>query len=737
MSQSSSDQFSADFGSDSLHVTNSYFPESLPVNGTVGGTSALSSLQDLTERANGLRSTSIDLTNGAGALEAYAIFALQGFFDNAGGDYRGSLDTAADDARLYAGDSLLFNQSPSLSSLAGSIALGPDARLGNAPVGLGTSDQLVRLAQALTFELPGFGDLKTGALAGGSGPEFVVDMSRTWLNSVAEVAAAFPGGLGMQRVFRVRNGGLTLPDGVELSNVVIIVEQGDINFNGAGQRLRNVTLVAENGNVNLSGVDARKVSVMASGSIHVNREARFSGENRLATEKGNVFFDGATTTASYGWVKVVSGGDITFNAAAETLGEFWAARNFTVNSDSLLRGSIRAREDVIANAKFRMVHEQLKLVKDQPLVGIIDTGLAANNPDIDPSRIHLGKDYVAGDSNPLLQPGPGSQHGTFITGIIAATAGNGIGIDGLTSANTPIYVARAIGSGGWAQALRDFVDYSKEVGQPHAIANLSLDLTQINADGTVTTRYEFTPQERDALEYARRNNVLIVAAAGNTGDIMSVLGQSSQEFDNIITVGAADGEQRADYSGYGYGLDVLAEGGSATNPVLSTVGDGVGSMAGTSIAAARVTALASQLWEANSGLSNRQVIDLIRSTTTDVGVAGWDEQSGSGIVDPERALAKALVTAPEVAGVVAAFTTPTTWGGDGVVLPIERAAEIVNVNFTARVKPVDGVNVRTGPGREYPRVTGFPVNSRVSFDGWTHGEPIYDAEAGANDARWY
>jgi hypothetical protein len=216
------------------------------------------------------------------------------------------------------------------------------------------------------------------------------------------------------------------------------------------------------------------------------------------------------------------------------------------------------------------------LDKSKPLIGIIDTGLAASNPDIDPYRIHLGRDYVAGDANPLLQPGTGSQHGTFITGIIAATVDNGIGIDGLTSADTPIYVARAIGSGGWAQALRDFVDYSKEIGQPRAIVNLSFDLTQTNADGTITTtRYELTPTERGAIEYARQNNVLIVAAAGNTGGTMSALGQASQEFDNIITVGSLDeSDRRTSYSGYGYGLDIMAYGGTIEKPVVSTVGSG-------------------------------------------------------------------------------------------------------------------------------------------------------------------
>jgi hypothetical protein len=72
------------------------------------------------------------------------------------------------------------------------------------------------------------------------------------------------------------------------------------------------------------------------------------------------------------------------------------------------------------------------------------------------------------------------------------------------------------------------------------VVNLSLDLTQIDAQGNVTTRYEFTPLEMAALEYARQNNILVAVAAGNDGGVMSALGQASQQFDNIITVGSAN-----------------------------------------------------------------------------------------------------------------------------------------------------------------------------------------------------
>jgi muramidase (phage lysozyme)/murein DD-endopeptidase MepM/ murein hydrolase activator NlpD len=208
-------------------------------------------------------------------------------------------------------------------------------------------------------------------------------------------------------------------------------------------------------------------------------------------------------------------------------------------------------------------------------------------------------------------------------------------------------------------------------------------LTQINPDGTETTRYEFTPEERAALEYARQNNVLIVAAAGNDGNVMSVLGQASQEFDNIITVGSAEnldssvapakGFDRVDYSSYGYGLDIMAEGGTIDNPVLSTAGDGLGTMAGTSVATAEVTSAASQVWAANPELSYQQVIDILKSTATDLNTANWDTETGTGLLNVAAAVSLAKVTTPEVY-TPEAFSIPITWGGEGKVTPTERAA---------------------------------------------------------------
>jgi len=288
----------------------------------------------------------------------------------------------------------------------------------------------------------------------------------------------------------------------------------------------------------------------------------------------------------------------------------------------------------------------------QPLIGIIDAGFAANNPDLDYNNITLGRDWIDGDDNPLLSTGKGNEHGTQILDIIAAQQDNGIGVDGINP-DAPIWLGRAVDSEQWANSLVEFVDAAFESGQPHGVVNLSLDFTQIDADGNVTTRYELTPIERAAIKYAQQNNVLLVVGAGDDGGVVSALGQASQEFDNIITVGAAEqfdpntsawkGAGRADYSNYGHGLDLMAYGGTEEKFDFSSNADGVGTIPGTSVAAAKVTGAVSQVWAANPELSYCQVIEILKQTATDLGETGFDLETGAGLLNTMAAvqLAKA------------------------------------------------------------------------------------------------
>lgn len=312
-----------------------------------------------------------------------------------------------------------------------------------------------------------------------------------------------------------------------------------------------------------------------------------------------------------------------------------------------------------------------------PLIGIIDSGFSAFHPDLNYDNLILGSDRIDNDRNPLSSVASESEHGTSILGIIGATRNNNLGIDGIND-RAKIWLSRAIGSGKWADSLIEFVDQAKALGQKNAVINLSFDLTQINPDGSITPRTQLTSAELAALDYTRRNQVIIVAAAGNSGfEQMSALGQASRLFDNIITVGAADGYGRANYSNYGQSLDILALGGTIENPVfsLSTFNsDGITEVSGTSIATAKVTGAISLIWEAKPDLNYGQVLDIIKHSAKDIGKSGWDAESGFGLLDAQTALDLARRTTPTLRDFVSdtgsrslILETERWYGNDGAI----------------------------------------------------------------------
>ena len=369
-------------------------------------------------------------------------------------------------------------------------------------------------------------------------------------------------------------------------------------------------------------------------------------------------------------------------------------------------------------------------------IGIIDTGFAPNNPDLDYSKVTLGRDRIDKDSNPLFTAGTGNEHGTFSWGLVSAIQGNDKGIDGYND-KANVYLSRAIGSGEWDLALTDFVGEAKAQKKKNAIALLPLDLTQKNADGSITTRYEFTNRERAALENARQSGVLLVVAAGNDGGVMSVLGQSSQEFENIITVGSSDGFGRSDYSSYGYGLDILVPGGTIDNPTLSTVGDDLGTMSGTSASAAKAAGMASKVWEANPDLNATQVIDILTGSAIDLKEPGWDKETGFGVVNLNKAVQLAKETKPQ-SYTPSPFLSPTTWGLEGKVTPWERATyDIKTGSFTSIIWSTDGVNLRNSTNLSDRSSVNVAYQKTVTFDAWTYGEAVADLTTKKQDALWF
>jgi len=240
-------------------------------------------------------------------------------------------------------------------------------------------------------------------------------------------------------------------------------------------------------------------------------------------------------------------------------------------------------------------------------------------------------------------------------------------VETLTQVN-PLAEYRTLdaGSHSWAEQLVKFVEEVKQSGQANGIVNLSLDLSQIDGQGRITTRYELTVAEQQAIQYALEHNVLLVVAAGNTGDQMSALGAAAQVFDNIVTVGAIDvWGQRADYSSRGQGLSLVAPGGEFQGEHNA--------FAGTSKATAYVTAAASLVWAANPDLNYQQVKQLLTDNALDLDVPGWDAETGAGVLNVEAAVRQARQTAPETLTSVGELTLEF-FSGTGRVTPLARAA---------------------------------------------------------------
>ena len=273
-----------------------------------------------------------------------------------------------------------------------------------------------------------------------------------------------------------------------------------------------------------------------------------------------------------------------------------SAPSWLNKASSWVSDKVQAAQNLMNKSEDAIASDQilpgLKGTANQPLVGVIDTGFAPH------------------------------EHGSKMVEAIQKK-----------NPQATIWKGGGVGTGGGLESLAEFVDVAKATGHSHAVANLSFDLTEVHPDGSISTRTQLTAKEQSALAYARDNGVMVVASSGNQGGVISALGQASQPFDNLIVVGAANEGDRAPYSSYGKGLDLVAEVGAA----------------GTSSAAANVTGTIAKLWSTNPELSNQQINQILTTTATDLKSPGWDAETGAGLLNSTGAIDLASQTIPQTA----------------------------------------------------------------------------------------
>jgi serine protease len=187
-------------------------------------------------------------------------------------------------------------------------------------------------------------------------------------------------------------------------------------------------------------------------------------------------------------------------------------------------------------------------------VAVLDTGVAYANrgrfrrsPDFGRFQFVKGYDFVGHDPFPNDRNG----HGTFVASVIAEETNNHTGLTGIAygAKIMPVRVLDTEGEGE-ASTIAQGVRYAVRHGAQ--IINLSLEFSP----GVTASDI---PELIDALRYAHRRHVLVVAAAGNEGHAAIAYPARAPA---VVSVGATTERGcLAAYSNDGSGLTLVAPGG--------------------------------------------------------------------------------------------------------------------------------------------------------------------------------
>ena len=261
------------------------------------------------------------------------------------------------------------------------------------------------------------------------------------------------------------------------------------------------------------------------------------------------------------------------------------------------------------------------------IVAVVDTGVDASHADLVGATLP-GYDLVNGDNDPADDEG----HGTGVAGMIAARTNNRQGVAGVCwgCSILPIKVLGSDGRGDLATVAAGIV---KAVDSGARVINLSLG-------GPAPD-----PSLDDAVAYATRNGVLVVAAAGNNGTSSQFYPAATP---GVIAVAATDeGDALYPWSNYGPWVALAAPGCDPT----ALRGGGYGTCCGTSFAAPLVSGLLGLERSLRPTATRDELIDAAERSAAGIGAV-----VSRGRVDA----AAALAALPAPAAPVPAPTAPAS-----------------------------------------------------------------------------
>ncbi|CAL9404439.1 type VII secretion-associated serine protease mycosin [Streptomyces griseomycini] len=277
------------------------------------------------------------------------------------------------------------------------------------------------------------------------------------------------------------------------------------------------------------------------------------------------------------------------------------------------------------------------------VVAVLDTGVDADHPDLE-GNVLPGTDLVGFGAEP--GDPAWARHGTNMAGIIAGHGhgpGNADGVMGIApeAEILPVRViledrdpsrakARSTRGNALAEGIRWAADHGADV------INLSL------GDDSASAHPE--RGEDEAIQYALRKGVVVVASAGNGGEKGDRVSYPAA-YPGVITATAVDRYgTRAPFSTRRWYATVSAPG---VDVIIADPDRKYYKGWGTSAAAAFVSGAVALVRSAHPDLTPAQIKRLLEDTARNAPADGRDDSRGFGFVDPAAALEAAARLKPE------------------------------------------------------------------------------------------
>lgn len=244
-------------------------------------------------------------------------------------------------------------------------------------------------------------------------------------------------------------------------------------------------------------------------------------------------------------------------------------------------------------------------------IAILDCGIHETHPDL------LGKVIARQDfTGSTAGTDDKCNHGTHVAGIASADTNNGAGVAG-TGYDTRLLNGKILSDGGngYDSSIAEGIRWAADNGAN--VISMSL-----GGSGACSQTFQ------DAINYAWSKNVVVVAAAGNSGSNAPF---QPADCAHVVAVASTDQtDAKSGFSNYGGWVHVAAPGStiySTVNPDLNS-GSQYAFFSGTSMATPHVAGLAGLIWSTPWGTSAQAVVQRLESTADQIPGTGTNWQFG-------------------------------------------------------------------------------------------------------------